>query len=249
MNPKILFLDIENTPCLGYIWGIWQQNVSLNQLLDVSETLCFAAKWQNSKDVSFSSLQTHTKEDMLKHIHSLLDEADIVVTYNGKRHDIPHLNRGFVEVGLTPPSPYKQVDLLETTKRQFKFPSNKLEYVVEAFSVGKKMKNSGFELWLGCMRNDEDSWKEMKKYNIQDIKILESLYAKVLPWIKNHPNLSMHHSSALVCPHCASEKVQKRGVSITKTSRYQRYQCNGCGTWFKDNIILNRNEFKTSEAV
>jgi DNA polymerase elongation subunit (family B) len=247
-NIKILLLDIENSPNLGYVWGLWQQNIALNQLVNVAETLCWSAKWLGNEDIYFDSLQQSSKKRMLKGIHKLLDEADAVIHYNGSRHDIPHLNRGFVEIGLAPPSPYKQIDLLTTAKRQFKFPSNKLEYVAKALGVGEKMKNSGFELWTRCMANDPDAWAEMEAYNIQDVLVLEKVYYKLLPWIKQHANYSLHSANALVCPHCGSTHVQKRGFSKTLASVFQRYQCSDCGTWFKDNVILNRKDYKTSEV-
>jgi hypothetical protein len=246
---KILLLDIENSPHLGYVWGLWQQNVALNQLVSVTHILCYAAKWLDSEEVYFDSLQHTSKKKMLKGIHKLLDEADAVIHYNGQRHDMPHLNREFMEVGLNPPSPYKQIDLLITAKRQFKFPSNKLEYVAKALGVGEKMKNSGFELWLGCMRNDKASWAEMQAYNIQDVLILEKVYYKLQPWIKGHSNHSLHNTGELVCPHCGSTHNHKRGFAYTLASKYQRYQCTSCGTWYKDNVIINRKEYKTSEIV
>jgi ribosomal protein L34E len=185
---------------------------------------------------------------MLSKMHILLDEADVVIHYNGKRHDIPHLNRGFIELGLMPPSPYRQIDLLETVKRQFKFPSNKLEYVVDALGIGKKFKNSGFDLWLGCMRGDRDSWKEMKKYNIQDVLILESLYNKILPWIKQHPNYNVVNETEKLCPTCGGKHIQMRGKAHTNAGIYTRMQCQKCGTWFKgtSNLRPKQHERQTS---
>ncbi|CAJ6797142.1 RNase H superfamily protein [Burkholderia pseudomallei] len=31
-KPRILSLDIETSPILGYVWSLWKQNVSLNQI-------------------------------------------------------------------------------------------------------------------------------------------------------------------------------------------------------------------------
>lgn len=213
--------------------------------MEVAETLCFAAKWLGEDEVYFASLQTHSKKKMLKLAHKLLDEADAVVHYNGVRHDIPHLNRGFIELGLTPPSPFKQIDLLTTAKRQFKFPSNKLEYVAKALGVGEKMKNSGFELWTRCMKDDPEAWKEMKQYNIQDVLVLEAVYNKLLPWIKNHTNHSLFtDGTEHVCPNCGGKHLQKRGFYYTLSSVFQRYKCTICGHWSKDNKVLNRKQHK-----
>lgn len=50
---KILMLDIEVSPNTAHVWGLWQQNVSINQLMESSYTLCWAAKWHGTKEVMF----------------------------------------------------------------------------------------------------------------------------------------------------------------------------------------------------
>lgn len=52
---KILLLDIETSPNVAHVWGLWQQNVGTNQLLEASEVMCWAAKWYGEKDVAFMS--------------------------------------------------------------------------------------------------------------------------------------------------------------------------------------------------
>jgi DNA polymerase III epsilon subunit-like protein len=95
----------------------------------------------------FSSI-LNGKKTMLKKIHSLLDECDAVIHYNGTRFDIPTLNKEFLEAGMPPPSPYHQIDLLKTSRKEFRFPSNKLDYVARALGLGQKTKHEGFELWI-----------------------------------------------------------------------------------------------------
>lgn len=242
---KILLLDIETAPNLAYVWGLWDQNVGLNQLIDSGYILCWTAKWYGDKVTHFASREDNTKKEMLEPIHKLLDEADVVVHYNGKKFDIPWLNREFVAEGFMPPSPYKQVDLLETVKSKFKFPSNKLAYVSTALDIGEKI-DTTFDLWMGCMANDHEAWKLMRRYNIQDVKLLEKLYVKLLPWISKHANHSLfNYSERPVCPTCGSKRLLRRGYSRTIATTYQRYQCTDCGSWSKDNKALDRTKYKT----
>ena len=42
---NILLIDIETAPNKVYTWGLWNQNVSLNQIDEVGYTLCWAATW------------------------------------------------------------------------------------------------------------------------------------------------------------------------------------------------------------
>ena len=245
---RILLLDVETTPNLAFVWGLWDQNVALNQLVVSTEMLCYAAKWYGESSVYYGSIQNTSTKKMLSGIHKLLDEADAVIHYNGTRFDIPHLNREFIENGYAPPSPYKEIDLLTTAKRIFKFPSNKLEYVSKTLGVGSKLKHNGFELWTGCLKGDKDSWKTMEEYNIQDVLLLEQVYEKMKPWVKSHANHSLFNTTAgSVCPKCGGIHLQKRGFYYTLASQYQRYQCKSCGAWSKDNVILNRTKYKTTE--
>jgi hypothetical protein len=212
------------------VWGLWQQNVSINQLMESSYVLCYAAKWYGEKEVMFDSVHKSRPKTMLKGIHGLLNDADAVVHYNGTKFDIPTLNKEFLLHSFNPPSPYKQIDLLRVVRSNFRFPSNKLDYVAQRLNLGKKHEHEGHELWVKCMNGDKDAWKRMEKYNIQDVVLLENLYSHLLPWIKSHPNHNLF-SDGHVCPNCSSSSLQRRGTAISATGTYQRYQCRSCGTW------------------
>jgi DNA polymerase elongation subunit (family B) len=230
MVMKILLLDIESSPNTAHVWGLWQQNVSINQLMESSYVLCYAAKWLGDKEVVFDSVHQSKPKTMLKGIHGLLNDADAVVHYNGTKFDIPTLNKEFLLHSFNPPSPYKQIDLLRVVRSNFRFPSNKLDYVAQRLNLGKKHEHEGHELWVKCMNGDKDAWKRMEQYNIQDVVLLESLYGVLLPWISRHPNHNLFVDGH-ACPNCGSTSLQKRGTAISSTGSYQRYQCSSCGTW------------------
>lgn len=233
---KILFLDIERSPNIAYVWGLFKENIPLARLIDTSELLCYAAKWYDSEEIYFDSVYSNSPKGMLKGLHKLLNEADVVVHYNGTAFDIPVINTAFVENNMKPPAPYKQVDLLKVVRQQFKFTSNKMDHVSQQLGLGKK-NDTTFDLWVGCINNDELAWETMKEYNIEDVMILERLYDKLKPWIKGHPNYGLYNKGemgSLVCPSCGSEDFQKRGLAYTTTGSYQRYQCSDCGSWFRD---------------
>lgn len=232
-GPKILLVDIETAPHLVYTWGIWQQNVGLNQIVVPGYMLCWAAKWLGSEEILFGSKQNKKPLLMLGKIHKLLDDADIVIHYNGSKFDIPTLNKEFLENGFSPPSPYKQVDLLRTARSQFRFPSNKLDYLLKTLKIGEKVSTGGFELWLGCLKGEKASWQKMREYNEGDVLEMEKLYQKLLPWIKGHPNRAHYDVLKEQCPHCGSEEFQSRGYYRGQAYMYKKYQCNKCRKWFR----------------
>jgi len=236
---RILLLDIETAPLVAHAWGLWDQRIGLSQIISPGYTLCWAAKWLGEKDVMFSGLNESSNLAMLAKIHRLIDAADAVVHYNGTKFDMPTLNREFLTVGLKPPSPYKNIDLLQTARRQFKFHSNKLDYVAQTLGLGSKTKHKGHELWVQCMNNDPEGWKIMKEYNINDVVLLEKVYVSLLPWIKNHPNRNVFSDRGACCTNCGSQDYQRRGTYTTTTLQYHRYWCKKCGAWFRDHKAIN----------
>ena len=226
---KILHLDIETAPHLAMVWGLYNQNVGINMLEKPGYTLCWAAKWHGKNRVMSAK---HTDEHCFTDLHALLEEASAVVTYNGGRFDLPTLNKEFLLRGMTPPAPYKSIDLYQTVKRRFKFASNKLDFVCQQLGLGAKVVHKGFDLWRGCMEGDADSWKDMLAYNKQDVRLLEPLFIKLQPW------LIASVRSGCNCPACGSGNLEKRGFVQTPAGSYQRYRCNKCGKWSRDGINL-----------
>jgi predicted RNA-binding Zn-ribbon protein involved in translation (DUF1610 family) len=164
-----------------------------------------------------------------------------VVHYNGKSFDIPTLNKEFVTHGLPPPAPYKQVDLLHVVRDSFRFPSSKLDYVVKALGLGAKVRHPGFEMWIACMNGDAKAWRQMERYNKHDVRILERLYVRLLPWIQKHPNLGVFSDEA-VCPNCGSKHIQRRGTAIATILKYARFQCQNCSKWFRGTKAINHTQ-------
>lgn len=214
----------------AHIWQLKEQYVNPERILDSSYTLCWAAKWYGQKQVMFDSVQkTQPTKVMLQRIHDLISEADAVVHYNGSRFDMPILNKEFLLHNLAPPAPYKQIDLLRVVRKEFRFPSNKLDYIAQRLGLGKKTAHEGYQLWVKCMNKDPVAWKTMEKYNKQDVILLEKVYDRLLPWIKSHPNRNLYGGDG--CPTCGSHKLQKRGFNHTTTGTFQRFQCTNCGSW------------------
>ncbi len=232
---RTLLLDIETAPHLATVWGLWQQNVGITQVLESGYTLCWSAKWHGDREVLFDSVQKSGARRMVKRIHRLLNDADEVVHYNGLKFDIPTLNREFLLHDLAPPSPARQVDMLRTVRSRFRMASNKLDFVARELGIGSKTHHKGHELWLGCMNGDAASWRTMERYNRNDVVLLEKLYDRLIAWRKPGVNRSVE-AGHLCCPNCGSQKGQHRGVAYTAAGSYPRIQCTGCGTWYRGNF-------------
>lgn len=229
---KRLVIDIETSPSLGYVWRMFNNDLSLSQFDAFTEVMCFAAKWVDSKKVEYYSTHHHGKEEMVQQAHRLLDEADAVIHFNGKTFDIPHLNREFLLAGMTPPAPFKQIDLLRTVKSNFRFVSNKLQHVTEQLDLSGKLSHTGFQMWKDALAGDEKAWSLFRRYNIQDVRTTEELYLKLLPWIHSHPSVALD-AGVDGCNRCGSTNLQKRGFETTSLGKFQRLQCQSCGGWLR----------------
>ena len=235
---KILLIDIETAPHTVYAWGLWNQNIGINQVATPGYTICFAAKWYGKRGVMFHSAQKDGQDGMVQAAWDLLNEADAVVHYNGARFDVPTLNKEFIKHDLTPPAPYHQIDLLKVVKRQFRFFSNKLDAVLRFLGMPQKMSHKGFDLWRECMEGDDKAWRTMERYNRRDVTTMERLYDRVLPWITTHPNHALYADTERpLCPNCGG-KVTAQGYRHTKTQTYRRYQCQDCGAWSRDRTTV-----------
>jgi DNA polymerase elongation subunit (family B) len=237
-NPmRILYFDVETAPADVYTFSLRTRYINPSWVQSPGYTLCWAAKWEGSRDIMYSGMDTDDADGMVRKIHGLLWEADAVVHYNGTKFDMPTLNREFIKLGLPPISHVHEIDLLKTVRKRFRFESNKLDYVCRMLGLGAKEQHKGFSLWTECMDGDEKSWKKMQSYNKQDVRLLPKLYKRLLPWIMGHPNVGLYKDSTRpVCMHCGSTNLRKLDQPFTsKTLKYDAYICNSCDTPLRSN--------------
>jgi DNA polymerase elongation subunit (family B) len=231
-TPKVLTIDIETSPALAYVWGLWDVNVSVSQIVAPSRMLCFAGKWLGDKSTTFASEFHDGKKVMVQTIWDMLNDADIVVGYNHVRFDIPHINREFMLAGLVPPSPVQHIDLLSVMRRNFKMMSNKLGYVTDAVGLDTKLDTGGQALWNDVMQNDPKAWEKFRRYNIQDVVITEQLFTLLAPWIKS-PHAGLWTGDLSSCYACGSSRLVAHGVTRSKSAAWPLTQCAECGAWNK----------------
>lgn len=182
--PKVLIYDIETSLAKLCGFSLGQAYLRPEHVLEPSRLLCVGYQWLGG-DVQFNSEWTSSShEAMVQENWDLLDEADAVIHFNGSRFDEPWLQTEFLRLGLTPPSPYKTVDLYQTIKHKFRFLSGKLAYVTKNLKLAEKMSNEGLKLWKKVsFDHDPAAQQEMENYCMNDVVILEPLYMALLPWI------------------------------------------------------------------
>ena len=254
-KPKVLVFDIETSPITSYTWGLYDQNIGLNQIKSDWYILAWSAKWYGepiSKTVYMDNRNASQPDDdrtLVVALAALLEQADIVITQNGDKFDIKKLNARAAIHGLPPIKACKSTDTLKESRKVFAFTSHKLEYMTEKLNKKykklKHVKYPGFELWKAILNGDKQAWVEMKKYCIRDVLATEELYKNIQGWIKTQ-NMACYTDDAKVRCRCGSINIYKKGFVYTDTGKFQGYRCKDCGKRPKSRINLFSAEKKKS---
>lgn len=227
--------DIETLPMEVYAWRLGEQNWSPDNIIRDWCVLGYSAKWLFESDTVsniLTSKQATTRDDkkLTMEIYDLFNQADVIIAHNGDHFDLPKMNTRFLRHGLRPPSPYLSVDTKDACKRAFGFTSNKLDYIAKYLGLPCKY-HTDFDLWIRCSLGEQEALDYMHKYNVQDIFVLEDVYAIVRPWIK-HPNMALYidtDADTCACPKCGSLDVEWGETYRTTASVFDAFRCQHCG--------------------
>lgn len=241
MSPRILTIDIETSPMQVWTFSLIKPFISYDQIIEDTRVISWAAKWYGEDTIIFRSEYHHGRETMIRQAWELLNQADIVVHFNGDSFDIPHLRREFKQLGLPPFSPIQTIDLYKQLKKSMYFPSYKLDNIARQLSVGKKVAHSGMSLWIECLtESPEDdpnrqkrAWSLMRRYNKGDITVTEDLYTETRAYLPSHPHIGLFASDPTedCCERCGGTNLKPEGHAYTKLAKYPRFVCRDCGKW------------------
>ena len=236
---RILVFDIETLYIVAGLWGPWNQNIQPHQIFKDWCMLSWSAKWLYSSDIMSDILKPDEIPDrddkrICESLWKLINAADVIISYNGNAFDVKAIQTRFAKHDMPRPMIGRSIDMFRVQKDQFRHTYNRLDWVNQVFDIKCKDKTC-FQDWIDCDNGDAVALKKMLDYNINDVKILEELYLKIRPWIKNHPNLALFSDTETeMCHTCMGGDLnwQPNGHDeyyITSVGKYQMYRCNKCG--------------------
>lgn len=247
MNSRILVFDIETAPITAYTWGLFDQNIGLNQVKADWHLLSWAAKWYGDPASKVMYMDNSRSKDisndkaLVEGLANLLNQADGIITQNGTSFDVKKLNARAAIHRLPPIAPVKSTDILREGRKVFKFTSHKLEYVADVLNTKyKKLKHDdypGFDLWKAILEGDKKAWAAMKTYCIHDVLSTEEAFQNIQGWIKTQNVQAFTDGKPGKCT-CGSKKLESRGFCYTTVGQYQRYRCTACGKWTRGSTNL-----------
>lgn len=252
-EPKVVTVDIESAPIEAYVWELFDQNIGLEQIKEDRSIISYCAKWLNSDELLYADTggkgikKVRDDSKLLKDLWKILDQADLVIGQNAISFDMRIINARLLQAGFTPYSPVRVIDTVRASRKHFGMTSNKLAWLSAKLTDTPKSEHKkfpGFQLWVECLADNHEAWEELEKYNKTDVLTTEKVYLAQRPWITQHPNVAAYNGMAAeACPKCGSEKVQKRGYSLTQNGRYARFQCQICGAWSRSKAsVLSKDQ-------
>lgn len=238
-EPKILIWDIETTHNVVASFDLRDEYTPHTNIIQERYVVCACWKFLGEKKVySVSTLDDpkryaknpHDDYHVIKTLHEVLSESDVIVAHNGDAFDKKYLETRILFHGLPALPPITSIDTYKVAKSRFKFNSNRLDYLGKFLGFGGK-KSTPPGLWLDVLKGDPKAIQTMVDYNKRDVTLLESIFLKLRPYIQNH--ISRELFGKVGCPRCGSHKIQSRGVHRSITKIYQRFQCQSCSGWFR----------------
>lgn len=249
-NARILTIDIETSP-IQILHTTYDLKVNVRRFhpkeIAVDWTILGSA-WkflgEQARCISVSPKNIKNDYEVVRKLHELIQQADIIVGHNLDSFDVKKTNTRFIQYGLSalpfPPS----IDTLKVARKHFKFTSNKLSHIANALGLDPKDESPD---WEKVMAGDPEELAYMRQYNKQDVITTEELYLKLRPYIKNHPNMNLFIPEDVkgdkiyddVCTNCGSGNISKNGKRVQGQGVYQRYICFDCGKFFlgKQNFV------------
>lgn len=230
MSAKILFWDLETTNLnanYGYVLAFGYKFLG-----DKTPTVKTIAEYNSFKK------SVIVDKELLQEAFVVLSQADMWVTWYGKRFDVPYINARLLKynLGFLPPIPH--VDGWEIARKKLRLNSNRLQSVSEFLGLANKTPVLG-DQWIAAAAGSVKGIKYVADHCRRDVDILEQAYLKLRPLMRNHPYLARlrqgYEEKGLPlnqCQVCESQGCYvRRGKSVTLTRVYQRYCCKKCGSW------------------
>jgi DNA polymerase elongation subunit (family B) len=255
---KILSIDIETAPMVGYLWSLWREARSTDFIEKDWYITSYAYKWLGNDGVHGKTLYNCSRygpyeagneddRELIEDLWHLFNEADIVVGHNGDKFDIKKIKTRMLTHIMKPPAPFRTVDTLKICKREFGFTSNRLDHVAEVLLGEGKLHTGGIGLWIDCIKGDPEAWGHMLEYNKRDVDILERVYLKIRAWDRSHPNVAiMTTGNEPACTVCASTDLSPLDghYASTNVSLFEAHECNSCG-----HVMRGRKNVRNKEAM
>lgn len=204
---------------------------------DFGTVLCVGWKWLGEKRVNVIAITDYPRfsrdpiddSAVIADFLDVYNQADLSITYNGCRFDLPYLNAKALEHGLEIPSPVPMIDVYHGIVRgKLALSRKSLQNVSYHLKLSNEKTPVEGRIWRRAGAGHRPSIQYILKHCKADVLVLEEAYLKLRPLLRGHPRIAGWGP----CRYCAHGTLQSRGQVLTsdKTPK-RRFYCSNCGGW------------------
>jgi DNA polymerase III epsilon subunit-like protein len=235
-NKRWLLIDIETSTSKGEFYGRLFE-AKIVKMIEEAHLTGFAVKWYGDKKIYVYDLKDFngSEKKMLEKILWWVEQADYFIAHNGDKFDLKFINARLDKFHMPTLPPIKTVDTLKIARRLWNLSSYKLDFLGWYFDIGRKSERPHVE----DREMTDKERKQEKKYNSNDVLILEKLFNIQLPHIGylpmfKIPKPKLSVSKDRTCPReeCGSTHTNSRGRKVAGGKIWRQLICRDCFNWF-----------------
>lgn len=193
--------------------------------------ICYGARWYGEDEIMLrGEWERGGHRKLITDLWQLIEAADITVTHNGDRADLPWFRESLPQYGLKFPKPPKSVDTYKVMRQAF--PSYHSKSMVEtAKFLGVPLGKVGH--WSRALADaaaakDPDAIAELMEYQAGDVILQGAVYDALRGYIPNHPHITTDGDTK-VCNQCGSLDLKPNGDALAVVQLRAAYRCRNCG--------------------
>lgn len=135
----------------------------------------------------YKSYETRKWDDrqLVKDIRDELDDADILVSWNGRRFDIPFLNGRLMAWNEKTLKPHKHCDIMYQSRYKMKLHSSRLAAVQSFLGLEDEKTEMKPKMWMKAVTGDKQSMNYIIDHCIRDVLVLNEAYEKLKHFVTN----------------------------------------------------------------
>lgn len=173
------------------------------------------------------------ERNLLKDLSERLLAADVWLTHFGTWFDLPFVNSRLLyhHLPILPPN-FSHIDTWKISRNRLKLRNNRLITIQEHLKLAEEKNAIKPEQWIRALGGHRPSMSYIVEHCRRDVLVLEETYLRLRPLVLDHPSRGLVDGRG-GCGVCGERSLQKRGFHITRTRKYQRFQCTKCGAWSK----------------
>lgn len=184
--------------------------------------------------LSYPGVDLIAKErHLLRDISKRMLAADVWLGHYSLYYDLPFINSRLIyhNLPVLPPN-FSHIDTWRISRNRLKLRNNRLVTISEFMGTKDEKNAIKPEQWLRALSGHAASMAYIVEHCRRDVLVLEQAYLRLRPLVLDHPNRGLIDGRG-GCGCCGSKHVVKRGFHVTRTRKYQRFQCQSCGGWSK----------------